>query len=388
MSTVARDRLDTTTIDAPPGLAGVVVAPTAIGDVRGLEGYFHYRGYSAVELASRTSVEEVWHLLVDGELPTAAELAAFSADVRRRRQLPPQIARLLPGLAEAARGGDPLAGLRAALSVVGAELGLRPLYDSDPAERRDAVLTLGALTPVLLAELSRRQRGLAVVTPDDGAGFVADYLWRVTGAEPDARHVTALSTYLVATVDHGFNASTFTARVIASTGADPAACLVGALGSLSGPLHGGAPSRVLDALDEIAHARRAREWARDQISAGRRVMGFGHPVYRTEDPRSAMLREVVLDLGAPRAELAVAVEREVLAALEELKPGRALHTNVEFYASVLLEACGIPREAFTATFATARTIGWSAHVLEQAADPKIIRPSARYVGPTPPRPLP
>ncbi len=185
---------------------------------------------------------------------------------------------------------------------------------------------------------------------------------------------------MISTIDHGFNASTFTARVIASTGADVAACLVGAVGALSGPLHGGAPSRALDTLDAIGTPDRIDPWIRERVLAGDRIMGFGHAIYRTEDPRSRMLREVAQQFGGPRVEFAVEVERQVEAILAELKPGRELHTNVEFYAGLVMELCGLPREMFTPTFAAARVVGWSANVVEQAEDPKIIRPVARYVG--------
>ena len=198
----------------------------------------------------------------------------------------------------------------------------------------------------------------------------------------------AIEQYLISTVDHGFNASTFTARVVASTGADLAACLVGAVGALSGPLHGGAPSRALDTLDAIGTPDRIDGWIRERVLAGDRIMGFGHPVYRTEDPRSRMLESIAQGFGGPLVDFAVEVERQVEAILAELKPGRELHTNVEFYAGVVMELCGLPREMFTPTFAAARVVGWSANILEQAEDSKIIRPAARYVGPPPPQPVP
>jgi citrate synthase len=190
------------------------------------------------------------------------------------------------------------------------------------------------------------------------------------------------------TVDHGFNASTFTARVVASTGADLGAAVVGALGALSGPLHGGAPSRALDLLDAIGTPDRAYGWIRDAVERGERIMGFGHAVYKTDDPRSTMLREVAIGLGGPRAELAVTVEKLIVEALAEVKPGRQLYANVEFYAGVVMEAAGLPPELFTPTFAVSRMIGWCANVLEQAVDNRIIRPSARYVGPPPPQSVP
>ena len=208
------------------------------------------------------------------------------------------------------------------------------------------------------------------------------------GEEPTAEHARAIEQYLMLTVDHGFNASTFTSRVIASTGADMGAALVGAIGALSGPLHGGAPSRALALLEAIGSPERTRPYIRDAVERGERIMGFGHAVYKTEDPRSNLLEAIALRLGGERAAFAVDVEREIVDALAELKPGRQLYANVEFYAGVVMERCGVPAELFTPTFAVSRVIGWSANVLEQAADNRIIRPSARYVGPPPPEPLP
>jgi citrate synthase len=209
---------------------------------------------------------------------------------------------------------------------------------------------------------------------------VANYLHEVTGRVPDAATERALTAYLIAVMDHGFNASTFTARVIASTGADAAACLAGALGALTGPLHGGAPSRALEGLDAVGTSAGIEPWIRQELSAGRRLMGFGHAVYRTADPRAQLLKRVALAHGGARAELAQEFEQTAERLLAEAKPGRELHANVEFWAAVVMEQCGLPREMFTPTFAIARTIGWTAHLLEQARDPKIIRPSARYVG--------
>jgi citrate synthase len=187
-------------------------------------------------------------------------------------------------------------------------------------------------------------------------------------------------------VDHGFNPSTFTARVIASTRADLGAAIVGAMGALSGPLHGGAPGRVWEMLDEIGVPERADDWLRVRLERGERIMGFGHAVYRTEDPRSRLLREVAERLGGDRVELARHVEGRSLALLQELRPGHDLYTNVEFYASIVLEAVGLPPDLFTPTFMLSRIVGWSAHILEQLADRQIMRPTARYVGPQPDRP--
>jgi citrate synthase len=372
----------------PPGLKGVAVTDTAVGDVRGGEGFYHYRQYSAVELAERRGLEDVWRLLLDGELPTtAAEASEFAAEARAARTLPDEVLGLLPGLSEVAPGAG-LDALRSALSVYGSALRLRPLWDIDAGERRRNLLALSAATPVLAAALYRIGQGLDPVPPDADLGDAANYLWMLTGSRPGADVARALEQYLILTVDHGFNSSTFTARVIASTGADAAAAVVGAVGALSGPLHGGAPSRALDTIDAIGRPEAAEDYVRALLARGERVMGFGHAVYRTEDPRSTMLRDVALRVHAPLAGLAVEVESTVLRVLAETKPDRPLYTNVEYYAGVVMDGCGIPREMFTPTFAVSRVIGWCAQIAEQAEERRLIRPSARYVGPVPPVPVP
>ncbi|MBY8885348.1 citrate synthase/methylcitrate synthase [Streptomyces sp. PTM05] len=374
--------------DVPRGLKGVVVAETALGDVRGTEGFYHYRQYSAVDLAETRGFEDVWHLMLHGTLPDAAQRAAFTARTTEARSLPPAVRDVLPAIARAGASGGPLAGLRTALSLAGAASGFQPLYDIDRGQRLDDAVTACALVPTLLAALHRLGRGLEPVEPRPDLPYAANYLYMVTGSEPDAVRARAVERYLVSTVDHGFNASTFTARVIASTGADLAGCLAGAIGALSGPLHGGAPSRALDTLDAIGTVDRIDPWIREHVLAGDRIMGFGHPVYRTEDPRSRMLKAIAQEMGGPLVDFAVTVEERVEAILAELKPGRELHTNVEFYAGVVMELSGLPREMFTPTFAAARAVGWSANILEQAEDSKIIRPAARYVGPPAPQPVP
>jgi len=375
-------------IAVPRGLKGVVVTETALSDVRGREGFYHYRQYSAVELAEKRSLEDVWQLMLLGELPDAAGEAAFRARTAPLRRLPEAIRPLLPALAASTEGANPLAGLGAVLSVAAAARGLRPLYDTAPEQRVEDALFAAALVPTVLTALHRLQRGQQPVEPRDDLSYAANYLYMLTGQEPQPAHARAIEQYLILAVDHGFNASTFTSRVIASTGADLVSCIVGGLGALSGPLHGGAPSRALDTLDAIGSPDRIDGWIRERVLAGDRIMGFGHPVYRTEDPRSRMLRTSAEGFGGDLISFAVEVEKQVVSILEELKPGRELHTNVEFYAGVVMELCGLPREMFTPTFAAARVIGWSANILEQAADSKIIRPSARYVGPPPPQAVP
>ncbi|KQW12628.1 citrate synthase/methylcitrate synthase [Streptomyces sp. Root369] len=374
----------TTLVDVPRGLAGVVVTDTEVGDVRGREGFYHYRQYSAVELAQARDFEDVWHLMVHGELPDAGRAVAFRAETAALRRLPDEVRAALPAIAAASGRSGPLAGMRTALSLLGAANGFRPVYDIDPDKRRQDTLMAAAAVPTLLTALHRLSKGLEPVEPREELSYAANYLYMLTGSEPEPQRARAVEQYLISTIDHGFNASTFTARVIASTGADVVACLVGAVGALSGPLHGGAPSRALDTLDTIGTPDRIDSWIRERVLSGERIMGFGHAIYRTEDPRSRMLREVAQRFGGPRVDFAVEVERQVEAILAELKPGRELHTNVEFYAGVVMELCGLPREMFTPTFAAARVVGWSANILEQAADSKIIRPVARYVGPQPP----
>ncbi|MCX4236913.1 citrate synthase [Streptomyces ortus] len=375
-------------VDVPRGLAGVVVTDTALGDVRGGEGFYHYRQYSAVELARSRGFEDVWHLLTHGELPDAAQSSAFAARTAELRRLPAEVRAALPAIAAASGRAGALAGMRTALSLFGAARGFRPVYDLGREERLADALAASAAVPTLLTALHRLGRGLAPVEPRDDLPYAANYLYMITGSEPQPALARAVEQYLISTIDHGFNASTFTARVIASTGADVAACLGGAVGALSGPLHGGAPSRALDTLDAIGTPDRIDSWIRERVLAGDRIMGFGHPVYRTEDPRSRMLREIAQGFGGPLVDFAVEVERQVEAILAELKPGRELHTNVEFYAGVVMELCGLPREMFTPTFAAARVVGWSANILEQAEDSKIIRPAARYVGPGAPVAVP
>ncbi|HEY9339039.1 MAG TPA: citrate/2-methylcitrate synthase, partial [Kribbella sp.] len=282
---------------------------------------------------------------------------------------------------------NPLAGLRTALSLLAAVRGLPPLWDADPARRKADAMLVCAVTPTILAALYRLREGQQPLEPRADLSAAENWLYLVTGTEPTAVHATAIEHYLVSTVDHGFNASTFTARVIASTGADVVAAVAGAIGAFSGPLHGGAPDRALASLDEIGTPDRIDAWVRAKVSAGDRIMGFGHAVYRTEDPRSLMLRDIARGIGGDLVDFATTVEQRIVDVLAELKPGRNLYANVEFYAGVVMELCGIPRAMFTPTFAVSRIIGWSANILEQSTDPKIIRPIATYVGPQPPAPV-
>ena len=372
---------------APRGLEGVAVAETAVGDVRGEEGFFHYRGYDAAQLARRCSFEQVWHLLVLGELPDDAQLGAFTERAVAARALPEGIDPLLR-LTAGLPNYTPLGALRSAVSITAAALGSEPTLDLTSEQVRDDCLRIAALVPVLLMRLHRHHQGQPTVDPDPDLGYAAAYIQMLTGERPTSRAARALEQYLILTMDHGFNSSTFTSRVITSTGSDIGSALTGAIGALAGPLHGGAPSRALAMLDAIGTPDRAEEYLRDQILAGERLMGFGHRVYKTDDPRSTLLREVAGELGGAQVDFARHVEQTALRVLNELKPGRRLYTNVEFYAGVVMNSVGVPRDMFTPTFACSRTVGWTAAIAEQAANNRLIRPSALYVGPSAPRPIP
>jgi citrate synthase len=375
-------------LEAPKGLEGVIVADTTVGDVRGQEGFYHYRQYSAVDLAAKRSLEDVWHLLFEGSLPTAAQRQRFVDELRPLRTIPDAVRPLLPAIATAGDRFVPLDALRTAISALGQSLDFKASLDVDAATLRANAMQVCAVVPTLIMALYRLNKGLEPIEPNDDLAYAANYLYMLTGEVPDPDLARAIEQYLITTIDHGFNASTFTARVITSTGADLGAAVVGAIGAMSGPLHGGAPSRALAMLEAIGEPERAEEWIRNAVAHGDRIMGFGHRVYKTDDPRSLLLRDVAQRLGGPLAEFATKVEKTVVDVLAELKPGRKLYTNVEFFAGVGMDRCGIPSELFTPTFTSSRAIGWCTHILEQAADNRLIRPSARYVGPPPPQPVP
>jgi citrate synthase len=370
-------------IEAAPGLANIVVADTAIGDVRGDEGFYHYGPYPAVELAMTRSFEDVWFLFLYGRLPSAGESADFAARTCTLRAIPSDVTAMLRMVALGGAEEHPLAGLRTVLSAVATAYDLPPIWDIDEDARRQHTVLLSAITPTVLAALHRIRQGWEPVDPDPTLPVAAHWLYLLTGRRPAPEHARAIEQYLIATVDHGFNASTFTARVVASTGADVASALCAALGSFSGPLHGGAPDRALDALDAIGDPANAAAWTHAALDRGERIMGFGHAVYRTADPRAELLKSIALGLGGGLVERAARVEDAVTSVLSQRRQGRPLRANVEFYAGVVMELCGIPRAMFTPTFAVSRVVGWSAHILEQAQSRKIIRPRARYIGPEP-----
>jgi citrate synthase len=371
---------------APPGLKGVIVAETSLGDVRGTEGFYHYRQYAAPELAAKRTFEDVWHLVLDGELPNHQERATFTAEITPLRHLPDELLEVLPSIARSTP--TPAYALRTALSHLAGIHDPAPSLDADRSRLRADGLRLAAAVPTIIASLHRLRHGLEPIAPRDDLAHAANYLYMLDGDVPTPERARAIEQYLILCLEHGFNASTFTTRVVTSTGADVGSALVSALGALFGPLHGGALGLTLGTIDAIGEIDRTAAWVREAVSSGQVIMGFGHAVYRTADPRSIMLRGIAEDIGGELIAFAKRVEVEVERTLAELKPGRELHTNVEWFAAVVMELCGLPRELFTSTFAASRVVGWCAQAIEQATDNRIIRPSARYIGPPPPQPVP
>jgi citrate synthase len=352
------------------GLDGVVVADTLISEVDGERGRLVIAGADVEQLAGAVSFEDAARrvLAAGGAEVAALGDAAFGAARAAAWEIVPRIGDALdhPDGMDALRTG--LAHLRPRSGAAG-----------DAAGPADAVTAIGA-APVFVAAWSRRRAGAAPVAPDPALGHSADYLRMTIGRAGDPACVRALDAYLVTVIDHAMSASTFTARVIASTASDLISAMVGAVGALKGPLHGGAPGPVLDMLDAIGAPDRAEAWLLGELAAGRRIMGMGHRVYRVRDPRAAVLEEAVRPLASPRLDLARAVERAAAKILHERKPDRPLAANVEFYTAVLLDAVGLPREQFSATFAVSRIAGWSAHVLEQRRTGRLIRPASHYTG--------
>jgi citrate synthase len=356
--------------DFKPGLEGIVAFETEIAEPDRDGGALRYRGIDIEELVGRVPFEKVWGLLVD-DAPEPGLVP-----------VPPYPTRDLTG--------DAPADVQAVTAHLSGEWGLQKLIDISDEQARDDLARTSATMLSVVAQSARRADGqTAPVDPEliaTGATAATRFLleWR---GEADPKHVQAIDTYWICTAEHGLNASTFTARVVASTGADCAAALSSAVGALSGPLHGGAPARVLPMLDAAAAADSIEDYVRELLDSGDRLMGFGHRVYRAEDPRSRLLRRTALDLGSPRFEVAEELERVALAELHARKPDRVLATNVEFWSAVVLDVADVPPDLAPAMFACSRTAGWSAHILEQKRLNRLVRPSAIYVGPGP-RPLP
>lgn len=349
-----------------PGLEGVPAAETALGRVDGEAGRLLYRGYRIGDLVASGSYPAVANLLWTGEWEPDHHLATAPVPAAVMVAL-----RALPATAK------PMDALRTAVSMWGAtqDLGWPPT----PEQAR----ALTSFSPSALAAFARLRRGLEPLDPDPSLDLVPGFLYQLTGELPDPGTARALDAYFIVCAEHGLNASTFAARVITSTRSDLASAVVGAIGAMKGPLHGGAPSEVVEQLHQVGTVERAEEWIRGALDRGERLMGFGHRVYRAYDPRAAALRTVAesMDQKPEWLELAIGVEDVALRLLAERHPERALKTNVEYYAASVLQGVGLSPDLFPATFALARHAGWTAHTIEQAGANRLIRPSAIYVGP-------
>ena len=352
-------------VQSPPevqsGLEGVVAFATEIAEPDKAGGALRYRGVNIEDLVGTIPYEQVWGLLVDGHFKPG---------------LPPAEPHALT-----VRSGDHRVDVQSALAMLAPEWGFGQLIDITDVQAREDLARASVMALSFVAQSARAagQPPVPQAEIDEGKTIPERFLIRWRGeANPD--HVKAIDAYWVSAAEHGMNASTFTARVVASTGADCAAALSAAVGALSGPLHGGAPSRVLKMIDEVEASGDAERWVKEALDRGDRLMGFGHRVYRAEDPRARVLRRSAQELGSPRVEAAEALEKAALAELHARKPDRVLATNVEFWSAVVLDLAEVPPDLFTPMFTCARVAGWSAHILEQKREAKLIRPSAKYVG--------
>jgi len=352
--------------DFKPGLEGVIAFESEIAEPDKEGSALRYRGVDIDDLVGRVTFGNVWGLLVDDEFNPG---------------LPPAEPFPIP-----VHSGDVRVDVQSAIAMLAPAWNLKPLLDISDEEARN---NLARVSVMVLSYVAQSARGTAPAIPQsevDKAHTVVERMMIRWRGEPDPKHVRAIDAYFVSAAEHGMNASTFTARVIASTGADVAASISGAIGAMSGPLHGGAPSRVLHMIQAVEKLGDARAYVKDLLDKGERLMGFGHRVYRAQDPRSRTLRRTCEELGAPRYEVAKVLEEAALAELRERRPDRVIETNVEFWAAVLLDFAEVPPHMFTPMFTSARTAGWSAHILEQKRTGRLIRPSARYVGKVPRKP--
>ncbi len=361
-----------TTKTTASGLEGIVVAETRLSDVDGEAGHLTIAGYDVEAVAGQRSFEELCRMLWIEAGIDAANVQDLPRKLGRARA---EAFELIPGLGRALESPDGMGALRAAVAHMDAQLG---------ASLEDTIRVTGAMA-TFAAAWARRQAGQQPIAPDPGLPHAADYLRMVRGEAPSEAKASALDAYLVTVSDHGMNASTFATRVVISTGSDLVSAVVAGLGALKGPLHGGAPGPVLDMLDAVGTPERAAGWLEEELLAGRRIMGMGHRIYRVRDPRAAVLEKAIERLeqagvSTGRLQLARAVEHAAVDVLAKKHPNRPLRANVEFYTAVLLDTLGLPRTAFTPTFAVGRVAGWCAHAFEHAATGRLIRPASTYVG--------
>ncbi|MFD1408438.1 citrate synthase [Kroppenstedtia eburnea] len=360
-------------MEVVPGLEGIAVTETELSLVDGEKGHLVYRGHWAKELAVSQTFEAVVYLLWYGHLPGKEEEQCFRDLLASQRELPVQVTEMLERLP---RKMDLMSVLQTAVSS---------LATAEETPSRELAVSVLAKIPTLIACRYHLLRGSRMPKIRRDLSHTAHYLYLLQGREASPAQIRALEAYLILTAEHGMNASTFAGRVVASTGSDLFSALTAAIGALKGPVHGGAPSEVEGMLEAVGSVEEAEPWIRRRLEAGERLMGFGHRVYKTQDPRAEALRKVSEGLSGedPWFHLAVEVERTALRLLEEYKPGRRLHTNVEFYAAAVLRAVGLPKELYTPTFTLSRTAGWCAHILEQMTHNRIIRPQSVYTGAMP-----
>jgi citrate synthase len=353
--------------DYSPGLEGVIAFETEIAEPDKDGGALRYRGVDIEDLVGAVTFGNVWALLVDGKFGPG---------------LPPAEPFPIP-----VHTGDVRVDVQAALAMLAPIWGYRPLLDVSNDEAREQLARASVMALSYVAQSARGigQPAVPQSRIDRSSTIIERFMTRWRG-EPDPRHTKAVDAYFVSAAEHGMNASTFTARVIASTGADVAAAMSGAIGAMSGPLHGGAPARVLPMLDEVERTGNPSKVVADILDRRERLMGFGHRVYRAEDPRARVLRRTCQELGAPRYEAALALEQAALSELRERRPDRAIETNVEFWAAVILDFAEVPPHMMPAMFTCARTGGWCAHIMEQKKTGRLVRQSARYIGPAPRKP--
>lgn len=355
------------------GLKGIVAAETFISHIDGDLGQLFYRGYEIREVSKRLSFEEAAYLLWFGHLSDTEQVSTLKDELKGNRELPENVKIIIDQLP---RGMDLMSVIRTAISAEesNGDYSWKPVISQ--------AIRLTALVPTIIAYRKSQLDGNVFAAPRDDLDFVENYLYMLYGKIPLPSHTEALETYMILTLEHGMNASTFSARVTASTESDLVSAITSAVGTMKGPLHGGAPSGVIELLDEIALVGNAETVIRKKVSRGEKLMGFGHRVYRTHDPRAIALKEKLLKLvGKDKwLDLAMAVEDTAVQLLSELKPGRSLYTNVEFYAAAIMKAIHMDPELFTPTFTASRMVGWTAHVLEQAENNAIYRPQTKYIG--------
>jgi citrate synthase len=363
------------------GLEGVVAAQTRLSHVDGIAGELVIGGYELKELAGKVAFGEACHLLWKDHLPSPEEIQAQRAEMAKLRALPEATLRVVRAAAKA----PPIDALRMACTTLSLDL-----KDPDDISKESDLRCAKMLTarfPTIVAAHTRLAAGEEPIPPREDLGLAANFLYMVHGREPDPIAARALDTYWVTVIDHGFNASTFAARVIASTRSDMVSAVTGAVGALKGPLHGGAPGPVLEMMKEIGSTDRAQSWVENELAQGRRIMGFGHRVYKVRDPRAEVLSAAAATMNQAKLEnrklydLALEVEKIIVRVLDEKKPGRNLRTNVEFYTALVLQSLGLHPKTFVAMFACGRVGGWCAHVIEQHAEDHLIRPKSDYIGP-------